>query len=284
MDDGQLLVDESNLGKADEYVLKNPGDPVFAGSFCVSGRALYQANALGSERQVVRHLSEVSTAKEALTPIEVIIDRVLKVLLLVVVGFTVLLILALLKLEGDLPLDAALDIANVIFSIAPIGLFFMILLTYVAGTVDLAKLGALVFQARSVETLAQVDVMCFTRSGVLTGTRVEVEAIDSPTSEESFSPSHIRQILGDYVRSISTNNLVTQAIQQNFEGSRRAVVEEAPFASVYGWSGAVFNDEDLRGMFVLGNLDILEQFLQPDDQDRLEEPKESPAMLERTRG
>ena len=47
-----------------------------------------------------------------------------------------------------------------------------IFLNYTMGTANLGRLGALVHQSRSVESLAQADTMCFAQAGILTGTHV----------------------------------------------------------------------------------------------------------------
>jgi magnesium-transporting ATPase (P-type) len=51
------------------------------------------------------------------------------------------------------------------------------------------------------------------------------------------------------------------------------VDEEAPFLSVYGWSALAFNDNDLRGVYVLGVPEILEPYLST---DKLEEGEPKP--------
>jgi magnesium-transporting ATPase (P-type) len=168
------------------------------------------------------------------------------------------------RLDLGIPADTLIDVSSVIFSIAPAGLFFMILLTYAAGTADLAKIGALVRQARSVESLAQVNVMCFAKGGVLTGTDVEIESISKPENPDEsvlFADSRIRQILGDYARSTAVPSPMTRALLNSFEGNQRSISEEAPYMSLYGWSAMVFDESDLRGVYVLGDPDILEPYL-----------------------
>ncbi|NIV35344.1 MAG: hypothetical protein GWN58_39595, partial [Anaerolineae bacterium] len=71
----------------------------------------------------------------------------------------------------------------------------------------------------------------------------------------------IRQILGDYARSTSASSPAVRAIAAAFPGSQRRVREEAPFLSLYGWSAVAFDDEDLRGVYVLGDPDLLGEHL-----------------------
>jgi cation-transporting ATPase E len=235
-DGGTVVVDESLLTGESARRTARAGDQVYAGSFCVSGRAIYRAQKVGDDRLINSRISAAQATKEKLTPIQQVIDRVLKVLLVIVAVFTGLLLIRYFQLDTDIPVEAVNSAASVIFTIAPSSLFFMIIVNYAMGTMDLARRGALVHRARSVESLAQAEVMCFAQAGILTGTHVEIEPIDPPEDQERLADSRIRQILGDYARSTSGDNQATQALATSFEGNWRATHEEAPFYSLYGWS------------------------------------------------
>jgi magnesium-transporting ATPase (P-type) len=137
----------------------------------------------------------------------------------------------------------------------------MIVVTYASGTADLGRLGALVHRARSVESLAESSVICFAQAGILTGTHVEIEMATPPEGREALSESRLRQVMGDFARTSRSDSLAVRAIGETFEGSQRVPVEEAPFLSVYGWSAITFDDDDLRGVYVLAEPEILEAHL-----------------------
>ena len=255
---GQIVVDESVLSGDTNRVPKVAGDKVYAGSFCYSGRAVAQAQQVGGERLIVQSLEDRPEAKEALTSLERIIQRVLLVLLVAVLGSVTFLVARYLRIDTGLPADVVNDAISVIFSIAPSSLFFMIVVTYAMGTADLAKLGALVHRARSVETLAEASVLCFAKAGILTGTHVAIEPADPRPGQEPVADARLRQILGDFARTTSVEGLVTRVMRDAFEGSRREAREEAPFLTVYGWSGITFDTDDLRGVYILGNPQLLE--------------------------
>jgi cation-transporting ATPase E len=163
--EGQVVVDESLLTGESARPTRGAGDQVFAGSYCVSGRAVCESQNVGDQRLVASLVADTQNSKDSLTPIEHIINRILRGLLVIVIIFSVLLIIRYFQMDVGLPIDDFINATNIIFSIAPAGLFFMILLTYTAGTADMAKIGALVHRARSVESLAQVNVICFARAG-----------------------------------------------------------------------------------------------------------------------
>lgn len=260
----KLVIDESMIGDGNRRAVKGQGDAVFAGSFCISGHAVYQVEKTGADRYITKLIKNSSQTGEELTPIEIIIGNVLRILLAVVVVFTGILIYRYFNFELPISEDLFNEVAGIIFSIAPAGLFFMIVVTYAASTVDLAKFGALVHRARSVEAMAQVNTICFSREGVLTGTKLDLSILNQAGEEEPIQQSRIQQILGDYVRSSTVDNKITDLIKDNFPGSARKILDEAPYLSIYGWSAINFDDPDLSGTYVFGVPAALEPFLNQD--------------------
>jgi magnesium-transporting ATPase (P-type) len=268
--DGTIIVDESFLKGGKTREVKHSGDWVFAGGLCISGHAVTEVEQVGADRLIISLLKELPQTKEGLTPLEKIINRILKVLLLVVGIFTLIMLTIYFRWDLGIPEDAFMSAVSVIFSIAPAGLFFMIFLTYTAGTADIARIGALVPRARSVESLAQVSEMCIAKAGA---TSVEMEPVKMQDEKDTLAETRIRQILGDFARNTATQNLAISAIANVFEGTDRIVNEEAPFLSVYGWSALAFNDDDLRGVYVLGVPEILGPYLST---GKLEEGESKP--------
>jgi magnesium-transporting ATPase (P-type) len=259
--EGQITIDESMLTGKTEQQMKRAGDAVYAGSFCARGRAAYEAHQVGSQRLIVALTDKTQPAKETLTPLERLIDRVLRFLLVFVALFTIIALLVFFRLDGLIPVEMVMSATSVIFNIAPASLFFMIFVTYATATADLGKLGALVHRARSVESLAETTVLCFAQAGILTGLHVEVEMLAPPKNQEPLSETRLRQILGDYARTSSATNLLIRAMINSFPGDRRPFQDQASLLSVQGWSAITFDQPDLRGTYVLGDPEILESYL-----------------------
>ncbi len=265
--DGQVLVDETILFEHDEYRIKNEGDEVYAGSIAIGGMGLCEVQRVGKDRRIAGMIQELQTTREALTPIQAIIDRVLRILLLIVALYSILLVVNYFQADITLQISdvditqVLVDTSSVIFSIAPAGLFFMIILTYASSAVDLVKIGALVRRASAVESLAGVDVMCFVRGGVLTGTGIDIIPIDYKKGEEPISNTRLHQILGDFAHSITLDTPEIRAMDSYLDGNRRLVVDEVTFFSLLGWSAVAVEDHDLRGVYVLGKPELLRPFL-----------------------
>ena len=277
--DGAIVVEEHLYGAELQRLRKREGDKLFAGSICTSGHAIYEVTATGAQRQIVRHMRTADEAEERLTPIEQIMAHVMRILLVVVLFLGAMLLLRYFRLDGGTVSDFYADAANVIFNVAPASLFFMVVLTYVAATADLGKIGALVQDSRSVESLAAVDTICFAKEGILTGTNVEFRAAAEEGAAQPLAESRIRQILGTCAHSDIGSNPLLKAAAAAFPGERRVAVEAAAYLSVYGWSGIVFDDEDLRGVYILAGP---EQFAAHQaQQDTEREPQEKESILKR---
>jgi len=257
----EVIVEESIIDPDAKQTSKSLADELYAGSICIDGRCVCKVTAVGADRRIQSKLAGIHNAPESLTPIERIIDRVLKVLLALVFLFILVGIAHYFRLDLPIPTDEIMDAINVVFTIAPAGLFFMILVTYAAGTADLARFGALVRQARSVESLAQVNVLCLTRGGVLTGTQVDLQLYETLKDQEELSDTRVRQMIGDFTRSVAWENRGIKTLQQQLEGTRRQPVEQTPFMSAYGWSAASFDDPDLSGVYILAEESALVPYL-----------------------
>jgi cation-transporting ATPase E len=180
--DGQLLagrpqvLETSAVREEERSKILGEGDPIQAGAYCQQGRAVYRATALPVESTT--RWTPVQ-GKAELTPLQGIIARVLRFLLAAIALFMIILFLDMLNfpLLADLFEEDYRNVASVFFSIAPSGLYFMIVATYALGSARLGDVGALIRESRAVESLAQVSTLCFSKTGTLTGAEVGVEII-----------------------------------------------------------------------------------------------------------
>jgi magnesium-transporting ATPase (P-type) len=266
LSDAEVTINEAAVasdGGVTNVTIKRKGDELRAGSYCLRGWAVYQARAL---RTGQFHATLSQTARHAdveLTPLQRIIDNILRLLLLLVALFVGLLILdmARLAIMPEFVQGIYRDMASIFFSIAPSSLFFMVVVTYAMGSAVLGHAGALVRDSRAVEALSQVNVLCFGKTGTLTGAEVKIEMIPSASGEPPLGETRVAQILGDYARSTLAHNLYLRFVAETFEGELRFAEQETRHFSAYGWDAATFSDPDLRGTYVFGAPDVLQAHL-----------------------
>ena len=255
-----ILIEDTELPGANQTKYKH--DRVNTGSTCVQGRAAYQVTALPKyiEPKTSNHVFKNA---DALTPLQTIIDRILRVMLLFIGLFLLLLILDIANVKLLLPRTEELyrESASIIFSLAPSGLFFMIVVTYAMGSAALAQTGALVRDSLVVESLAQVTTLCFGKTDALTGAEVQIEMIPAPADVPSLAESRIRRILGDLAHSLPPNNRYIRTLAETLDGEKRILQQTTRLLSIYGWAAVTLAEVDARGTYVIGEPEILRPFL-----------------------
>ncbi|MBS1245357.1 MAG: ATPase, P-type (transporting), superfamily, subfamily [Chloroflexi bacterium] len=255
--DGQVLgegcvdVDESLLTGESDLIPKRAGEPMYSGSFCVTGSALYEATKVGAESLAHQMTASARAFRQVKTPLQRDIDFVIRVMVLLAAQLGTLLVLAEVMKHGSVV--ETVQIAAVIVALVPQGLFFMTTVTYATGAVRMAGKGALIQQANAIESMSHVDVLCMDKTGTLTTNRIQLHAVHSLGLEEV----ELKRRLGDMAASASGGNRTTEAIRAACGGQARRVVDEVTFSSERKWSAVSFDDEALRGVYVLGAPEML---------------------------
>lgn len=254
--DGKMDVDESLLTGESDLIPKQPGDSVMSGSFCVSGTAAYEAQKVGTESFANQLTASARSYRVVKTPLQRDIDLVIRLLTLMAmfIGF-LLLVSALLY---AIPLVRGVQMASVIAGLVPNGLFFMVIVAYALGALRIASQGALIQQSNSVESLSNVNILCMDKTGTLTANRIVFKEVHPlGIGEDEF-----RRILGNYAASVTASNRTSEALETALPGKAQKLVDEVPFSSALKWSAIACDSDELRGVYVLGALEMLQPYLQ----------------------
>lgn len=279
---GRMEVDESLLTGESDLIPKVAADPVYSGSFCVSGSVCYKAEKVGTETVAYRLMSGARAFRQVLTPVQREINVVIRVFLLIACFLWVLVGISLLSRSYSLN-DVAQRTA-VVAGLVPAGLLLAITLAYGLGAVRMIGQNVLIQQANAVESLSNVDVLCLDKTGTLTTNQIELQAV----YPIGFSETDVRSLLGIYAASTTAGNKTNDAIAHACPGSVLAPRFEVPFSSVRKWSALVFQKDEggrmkdkiqtsslvphpssLQGTYVLGAPEMLVSFstLTPDEAD-----------------
>jgi cation-transporting ATPase E len=259
-DASKLEVDESALTGESDLVAKTQGDAVLSGSFCVTGGALVEATRVGEQSFANQLTQNARQFKLEQTPLQRDVNRLLRILLVIVAFYGFLAVLALFVL--NLSFDLWLQVLAVITGSVSAGLLVFITLNYSWGAVRIGQQGGLVQQINAVESLSNVTVLCTDKTGTLTANKIRYHdahpvGVDKATLE---------QCLADFASNASATNKTTEAIVAWRAGAKRRVSDEVPFSSARKWSGLAFDDPVIQGVYVLGALEMVqEQFTATDD-------------------
>lgn len=256
--DGKIDVDESLLTGESDLVPKSAGGEVLSGSYCVSGTAMYEATRVGAESFANQLAANARQFQIARTPLQREVNFTLRLLMLLAgfIGVTML----IGTLLSNVPFMRQVQMAAVIAGLVPNGLFFMVILAYAMGALRIVQRGALVQQSNAVESLSNVTVLCTDKTGTLTANKINYHDV----YPLGIAKKDLENILGDFAHSVSSSNKTNDALLAGLRGAKRPVLDEVPFSSARKWSALVLDSPPLRGVYVLGALEMLEPYLEID--------------------
>ena len=254
---GRLEVDESLLTGESEPVVKSAGDPLLSGTYCLTGTALQQAEAVGPASYASSLTAAARVWTTDRTPLQARIDLVVRIAMLLVALMSAAILLQA-ALEG-LTLLRVAQTSAVLSGLVPYGLFFLVSASYAVGAAALTRHGALVQQLNAVESLSNVDVICTDKTGTLTTGLLHLLEVLPVGGQPD-----VRALLGRVAHSTTAPNATTRALVSGLPGSPEPVLEEVPFSSARRWSAVALGGTH-PGVFVLGAVDTLLPSLREQD-------------------
>ncbi len=264
LSDAKMEVDESALTGESDLVLKASGDELLSGSFCVTGEALVEATSVGEDSFANKLTKNARKFKLEITPLQREVNRLLRVLLLIVAFFAILAVLALFVL--NLPVTIWLQVLAVITGSVSAGLLTLITLNYSWGSVRIGQQGGLVQQINAIESLSNVTVLCTDKTGTLTANRIQYH----DAFPVGLDKAEFERLLADFAASATVVNKTSEAIINGLPGAKHTITDEVPFSSARKWSALAFDDaaNGITGAYVLGALEMLQTHFQMDDAAR----------------
>jgi len=265
----EFLVDGKLLGRDPITVetleglqfTKGLGDVVAAGSYCIRGRTIYQANHAGLKPDESAPGRQLQLLLDERTPFQQFMETIFRALFGLVLIFGLLLLADALLTGANLVSTAYQDAFSTIFGIAPTSLFFILIVTYAVGTLRIADRGALVYEATSIEEMASASYLCLSIESLVSGWKINLEPVQSTASHERFSKNLIQRMLGDFIHSMPNLTRTDQMLEQSLRGEPRRMLDVVPLLFEQGWQAAIFDEPDLRGTFVLGLSEVIEDHL-----------------------
>ena len=250
LDARSLQLDESVLTGESDPVSRARGDEVRSGSFCVAGGGIYRAEQVGDDAYASTLTETARETRRDLSPLQRDINRLLRVLILVMVPIAALLIAALRY--HDTPARQAVSTATAgLVTLVPEGLVLLASVAFAVGAARMARRGALVQRLSAVESLAGVDVVCVDKTGTLTDGTL---ALDEIVPLGAYSQAEVRAELGAFATSLAGRNPTADAIAHALGGIEQRVRVEVPFSSRWKWSGLTLATGETQ---VLGAPDVL---------------------------
>ncbi len=255
--DGRIEADESLVTGESDLIAKQVDDPVYSGSYCVSGTAYYVAEKIGADSLVHKITAGARTFRRVLTPLQGQINILVRVFLLIVIYMEILILFnSLLALRN---VTESVQEATVIAGLIPNGLFLSIAVTYAISAVRILGFGVMVQQSNAIESLSNVDTLCVDKTGTLTANRLQMHAVHPL----GISEAELQAILGEMAASSTAPNKTSEAIALAYDRPARPLRAEVPFSSARKWSAVAFETPERQGIYALGASEMLQPYLTP---------------------
>lgn len=247
-----LSLDESALTGESDAVSRVDGDPVLSGSFCMAGSGAYRVTAVGIDSFAGRLASEAKGNRVQLSPLQLDINRILRILIVVMVPMAVLMIASTFWIDLGVVGSAQRTVAALV-PLVPEGLVLLASLTFAVAAMRLGRIGTLAQQLNAIESLASVDTVCVDKTGTLTENRLDVVGV---VAAPGRNEADVRRLTGQLAASAAARNGTADAIARAMPEDALTPTAQVPFASVRKWSGVTLPG---AGTIVLGAPEILER-------------------------
>lgn len=263
LESDHFSVDLSRQTHAQEMAGNNTADQVLSGSFCVTGWAMYRVDHIPEDIDPDEISTVAAPSVEIRTPLQKGIQTLLLVLMAVAGVFYTILIIELFRFEAVPPELVSIysQALSIIFSIAPTGLLFMVVLNYAVGSAKIANQGALIKSSHSMEVLSQVTNLLLIRKKDLSSLTLKIEMIPDELGEYLFTETRTRKLLANYIHSMPSVQYPFSVIKGDLEGHSYPLKREARFFSALGWDAINFDSDDMPGTYVVGYPEVLQNHL-----------------------
>ncbi len=251
LDSDAIEIDESQLTGESDAVLKNDGDPVYSGSFCVAGSGTMLVTTVGKASKI-NQLSDVAKQyKRVLTPTQERLNLIVAISVVIMIVCTPMIFIAGYIQHGNvINLMTFRDAVVFVASIVPQGLVLTAILSLTLGAISISRKQTLVQRVNAVESMANVTTLCFDKTGTLTRNKLTVKEI-IPLAK--LSDGEIAERLKLYTGNLSHLNRTAAAVATYYNGSSGdhpalpavAKTREVPFTSARKWGAIVLPDETL---------------------------------------
>lgn len=247
--DGVCEVNESFVTGESDSIVKKKGDFVLSGSFVVSGNITVKTEKVGKENYVSTISDEAKYIKKINSEIIVTINRIIKILSIIIIPIGILLFVKQMSLNTNNLQISIVNTVAALIGMIPEGLVLLTSSVFAVSIVRLSKYKVLVQDLYCVENLARVDTLCLDKTGTITEGCMELYDI-IPFSK--FNKNEIGKILNNLTCNLEDENPTITAIRNVYYNIENSVQADNTysFSSATKFSGITINNTSyLMGAF-----------------------------------
>lgn len=254
-----LQVDESYLTGESNYIEKDPGDKILAGSYIVTGECVYEIHTTNTNF-MDQLATEATLYKKKKSKLQKNGDKVITFLVFLAIILSVLNFLS----AYQYPLkDRILSVTTIISLIIPQTLILLFTLSFTISIVKLLSKGIIVQKGGSIEELSKIDIIFFDKTGTLTTNEIEVKYIKTFNLQNLTEISNLYSSIENKLVSVNeTQKVITKFFKSNSD--QKVIIQnfdQIPFTSKIKYSlvkGSFYqNKEEKNFLIALGSPSVL---------------------------
>ncbi|VEU80184.1 HAD-IC family P-type ATPase [Haploplasma axanthum] len=244
---GTIEVDESLLTGEADIIIKKEGDPLFSGSFVVSGTGYAQVVAVGKDIYVQKLTSQAKKYKKPKSELFNSLKMIMRIIGVIIIPIGIAIYLLMSKYSTSSYQEIVLKTSGAVIGMIPAGLFLLTSSALAVGVIRLAQNNTLVQELYCIEMLARIDVLCLDKTGTITDGTMSVHSVIEYKNSTGLP---FKNIISAILNAQEERNLTSKALEERFgTGKRIRSIAEIPFSSARKFSAVTF---DKIGTFVMG--------------------------------
>ncbi len=165
---------------------------IYRGTYVVTGLAVAEITAIGNDSKLGKIGKSLESIEEEKTPLEKQINRFVQNM--AIIGTIVFLVVWFINFrQSNNLLNSLLQALTLAMSILPEEIPVAFTTFMALGAWRLMKMGIVVKQMKTVETLGSATVICTDKTGTLTENKMSIGAIYNATLQKTFTPREINK-------------------------------------------------------------------------------------------
>ena len=212
--EGECQVNESFITGEDNPIIKKNGDTILSGSFIITGLCKAKVEHIGADNYTSKISSGAKYIKNINSEIMGSMNKVIKIISLVIVPLGILLFLNQLQIDDNTFTEAVIKTVAALVGMIPDGLMLLTSTVLAISVVKLGKYQVLVQELYCIETLARVDVLCLDKTGTITEGSMEIQDI---IYEPSTDENEVKQIINNLCWTLNDISPTMGAIKTRFQ-------------------------------------------------------------------